>query len=113
MAGLNLNFGSSVFKREAKSKMAVERHLQREGWEKTGDIGDRISYFESSGINITVVDGPMGTVILPSGPVRGTIFGVDNKLFSESSVIGAGADNENKDERSQMTGSRRTDDPMV
>lgn len=113
MAGMNLNFGLSVFKREAKPKSRVETFLRREGWEKTGEIGDNVSYWENAGINITVVGGPRGTVITPSGPIRGNIFGEDNTLFSRTSVIGAGRDSEEQDSESQIRGSRRSDNMMV
>lgn len=113
MAGMNLNFGFSVFKREAKDMANVERHLSRDGWEKTGEVGERVAYYEKSGINVTVIGGPRGTVIMPSGPIRGTVFGKNNKLFSDTSVIGAGKDTSNDSEESQIRGSRRSNNPMA
>mgnify|MGYP006273254335 CR=1 FL=1 len=113
MLGQNRSFGLSVLKREAKPKEDVETFLQRNGWERTGEIGQRVSYYENSGVNITLVEGPRGTVILPSGPIRGTIFGKDNKLVSENSVIGAGSGKKETDAKSQIRGSKRSDNTMV
>lgn len=94
MAGLlNLNIGTSVFKRESKSIGDVESRLVSDGWEKTGSTaGGRIRYYEKSGINITALSGPAGTVIMPSGPVRGMIFGTEDAVgINRTSVIGAGS----------------------
>lgn len=90
MNGLNINMGSSIIKREAKPLSKVETQMRRNGWEKTGQIGDRVSYMESSNVNLTLVEGPLGTVVLPSGPLRGAVFG-DYEVFSRSSVMGIGS----------------------
>lgn len=109
MSGLDLNIGSSVLKREAKSADKVKAHLQRSGWNKTGSLADgRISYFQKSGINITVVDGPMGTVVAPSGPIRGKLFG-SGVGINTSSVLGMGKDtssNKNKASKKRQSGSK-------
>lgn len=106
---MNLNIGSSVFKREAKDADKVRRHLERNGWELTGSMGSRVFYYENSGVNLTVVDGAMGTVILPSGPLRGAIFGKNMELFSDRSVVGAGANTNGGTESGRPEDSRRSE----
>jgi len=108
MLGMDLNIGGSVMKREARPKDEVEKHLKQQGWKKEGDLGDRISYFSNSGVGITLVEGPSGTMILPSGPLRGPMFGgVD--FFSRTSVIGAGKNNtRSKKNKPQSSGGKRT-----
>lgn len=104
----DLNFGSSVVKREAKDVDKVRQHLERSGWELTGSIGSRAYQYESSGVSITVMKGPLGTVIFPSGPIRGSILGKNNVLFSDTSVIGAGSSVKNKEQKAPKD-NRRTD----
>lgn len=109
MLGMNLNFGTSVIKREARPKAEVEAHLKRKGWSVEGKMGDRISYMSNSGMSITLIEGPSGTVILPSGPLRGSMLGgVD--FFSETSVLGAGKNNRNPDKQrpQSSSGDRKT-----
>lgn len=93
MAGpFNLSFGTSVVKRENKPIDDVAQKLVSDGWEKTGSVASgRVQYFEKSGIGITAIDGPLGTVIVPSGPVRGSVFGDEAVSFGKTSSIGAGA----------------------
>lgn len=87
----DINLGTSVLKREAKSIEDVAARLRRAGWEETGSVaGGRVRYFEEAGINITAVQGVFGTVIMPSGPVRGAIFGEDAVSLNRTSAIGAG-----------------------
>lgn len=93
---MNINFGGSVLKREAKEIDKVEKQLLSDGWEKTAHPTGRLRYYQKSGINITALGGPNGTVIFPSGPVRGKAFGSDFNLFSRTSVIGAGAKSKEK-----------------
>lgn len=110
MAGLNLNLGSSVVKREAKPASRVKSSLERDGWSRISEVaGGRIAYYERSSINITVIDGPAGTVIIPSGPIRGKVFG-NMELFSRDSVLELNSSPGMSDERAetQMKGSRRT-----
>lgn len=92
MAGLNLNIGTSVLKREAKPIEEVDKRLTSAGWKRTASVANgRLRYYSLAGINITALGGPLGTVIMPSGPIRGAAFG-DNALnFSTTSAIGAGA----------------------
>jgi len=98
----NLNIGSSVVKRESSSIGTVENKLLRDGWEKTSSaLSGRVRYFEKSGINITVLQGALGTLVFPSGPFRGTIFGSDAVGIGSVSNIGLGAnpsEKESKDE---------------
>ena len=64
----------SVFKREDIDFEEVERQLTDAGWEKTGSIRESVFYYEKSGFNITVVDGPQAVSAFPSGPIRGRMF---------------------------------------
>lgn len=64
----------SVFKREDIEFDEVKRQLTDAGWEQTGKIRDSVFYYEKSGFNITVVDGPQAVSAFPSGPIRGRIF---------------------------------------
>lgn len=89
-----VSFGGSVLKREARSIERVRKEFSRGGWTRTGSIGERIQYYEKNGINITLIGGPRGTVIIPSGPIRGSIFSDDMKVVSRTSVIGAGKNNQ-------------------
>lgn len=120
MPDFNINIGLSTIKRESKPKQDVERQLLRNGWEETASLADdRVSYFENSGISVTVVEGPFGTVVVPSGPVRGPIFGKNVQLFSRKSALAMGAgggskkDRDNKDNAEQVRGSRRSGKMMV
>lgn len=72
---MTLNISGSVVKRERADYEDIESKLINDGWQITGQIRDRVFYFQRSGINLTVVDGPTGTLVFPSGPVRGFIFG--------------------------------------
>lgn len=92
MLGLNLNIGSSVFKREAKEMETVINQLKRNGWEESGSMGDRVQYLENSQMSVTVINGVSGTLVVPSGPVRGKIFGDSGLDINQVSVIGAGSD---------------------
>lgn len=91
MVGERLNFGTSVVKREGKSIEKVDQRLRDAGWKQTASVlGGRVRYYELAGISITAVGGPFGTTIMPSGPVRGAIFGDDAVGVSTISSIGAG-----------------------
>lgn len=119
MAGLNLNIGLSTIKRESKPKEDVERALLRNGWEETESLaGDRLSYFENTGINVTVLETPRGTLVFPSGPIRGSLFGEDVKVFSRQSALGLGAGSgseptKQQDNENQVRGSRRSGDMLI
>lgn len=89
------SFGSSVVKREAKTIDKVDKQLKRDGWQETSRLaGGRLRYYEQSGVNLTALEGPLGTVIFPSGPLRGKFFG-ELDMVSRASVIGAGKDSSN------------------
>lgn len=107
--GMDFSFGSSVIKREAKPVGDVVTLLKRRGWEETGRVSDRIVYLSNSGMSITVIGGPVGTTIMPSGPVRGALFG-DVDFFSRTSVIGAGkkptSEKKTKPQSSSRSGKR-------
>lgn len=94
----NVNIGGSVIKREARPLSEVDRQLTGDGWEKTAQPLDRLAYYEKSGINITAMEGPRGTVIFPSGPLRGAMFGKNVSLVSRVSTIGAGKRNKRKED---------------
>lgn len=107
MPGMDLNLGSSVFKREAKSMDKVVSRLKEEGWSETGSLGSRVRYFESSGISITVVEAAMGVLIFPSGPLRGRVFGDSGLNVNTTSVIGAGSNTDNDKEKQDRQASRK------
>lgn len=99
MPEMDLNFGGSVVKREARPIDDVVSKFTRDGWEETGRVANgRLVYLEKSGVNITAIEGPVGTVLIPSGPIRGVVFGNVN-LFSRTSVIGAGRKSRSKDKQ--------------
>lgn len=84
-----INIGLSVIKREAQPINDVITQLRRNGWSVTNTIGDnRIVYLENSGVNITAIEGPLGTVVVPSGPIRGRIFGNQINLISRGEEQG-------------------------
>lgn len=109
MAGLNLNIGMSVMKRETKDIDEVTNQLKRSGWEQTGSLGDRVKYFENSKMSITVIDGPMATLIVPSGPIRGRVFGDSGLMVNQTSVVGLGADTGDSRDRQEQQASRKAD----
>lgn len=111
MPGLNLNFGSSVLKREAKSIDRVDDRLVSAGWNRTDSaLGGRVRYYEKAGFNITAMSGPMGTVIVPSGPIRGTLFGADQSVgVNQTSVIGAGQRNSSGTSGNKSGGGKQSD----
>lgn len=67
----------SVIKRTSSSADQVKGELKSGGFIERKEIMDgRVSHHENSlGIGMTVVDGPMGTLVVPSGPVRGLLMG--------------------------------------
>ena len=71
-----VTISSSVVKRDSRGAQDVISELRNSGWNRTGSaVNGRVVYMENSGFSLTVVEGPMGTVVLPSGPVRGRLFG--------------------------------------
>jgi len=64
----------SVFKREDIDFEEVQRQLTDAGWEMTGSLRETVYYYEKSGFNVTVVDGPQAVSAFPSGPIRGRLF---------------------------------------
>jgi len=99
----SLNIGGSVLKRESAPFEDVMEKLRRDGWSKTGELAQgRVAYLQSSGINITVVDGPMGTLILPSGPIRGRLLGNDAVGVGQTSTVGLGEPAPEQDPRTEQ-----------
>lgn len=85
----NINIGLSVLKREAQPISDVINQLEKNGWKVTDTIGDdRIVYLENNGINITAIRGPRGTVVIPSGPIRGRVFGENVEIISRGEEEG-------------------------
>lgn len=71
-----VTISSSVIRRDSRSRPAVMKELKNNGWSRTGSaLGGRLIYMENSGFSLTVVDGPAGTLVVPSGPIRGRVFG--------------------------------------
>jgi hypothetical protein len=71
------NVDLSVIKRRTESIDRMERRLRAQGFSQTESIlNGKVRYYENQeGIGLTLIDGPLGTVLTPSGPVRGTLFG--------------------------------------
>lgn len=88
MTGFNISL--SVLKRDSREIGEVDQILKNNGWTMTASVGpgDRIRYYEQAGFNITAIGGPSGTVILPSGPLRGRIFGDGVFLASSEGTLG-------------------------
>lgn len=101
MAGLNLNVGLSVFKREIASLSEVQNTLESDGWNRVGEMGDRVQMFEKSGVNITAIEGPMATIVVPSGPIRGKFFSEDSVGINRLSVIGVSNNNRDRESRKE------------
>lgn len=110
---LNASFGGSVVKREARSIDEVDKKLRNDGWDRTSSIlNGRLRYYSNSGVNITAFSGPLGTLIIPSGPVRGKLFG-DTELVSGASVIGLGKKTKSKDNPSREKDVENSDRPTL
>lgn len=107
------NVGFSVFKREARPYKEVETHLLQEGWMKTGSVGERIHYFESSGINITVIDGMNATLVMPSGPVRGRLFSDSAGGLMSMSTLGMGSKSDSSNQSKSRNRSSSADSSIL
>lgn len=90
-----MNIDLSVIKRRSEPTEVVVNRLKTQGFSETGTVlSGKFTYMENSeGIGLTVVDGPSGTVIMPSGPVRGMVFGENSVGFGimRSSSSGNGS----------------------
>lgn len=65
-----------VTKRYNADVEQVKQFLEENGFERTGQaLKGRFTYYENAGIGVTVMDGPAGTTVFPSGPLRGAKFG--------------------------------------
>lgn len=65
--------------------------LESNGWVKTDNLADRVHYLENSGFSLTVIDGPLGTIIVPSGPIRGRLFGTSGfELSTDQNLMDVG-----------------------
>lgn len=97
-APLGINVGTSVLKREAKPISQVKSNFKSNGWEVTADLlGGRLVYVEKNGINLTLLSGPVGTVVFPSGPIRGAAFGDEAVSLNRVSSTGGSKDVEEPD----------------
>jgi hypothetical protein len=84
---MKINIGTSVFKREAEPKSRVVDVMKANGWRDKGSLAG-ITYLENSGINLSVVQGPGGgTLVFPSGVVRGMVFS-DKVGVGDDSTVG-------------------------
>lgn len=78
-----IDIDMSVFRSERRSIDDVERDLRRRGWKKVSEKrGGRVRYMENKGINLSLIQLPFRTVVVPSGPVRGFVFGDNVSLIS-------------------------------
>lgn len=77
------NIELSVAERTSQDKEQVVAGLVEDGWEETGSLmNGKVGYYEKSGINITVADTRRGSVVFPSGPVRGNLLSNEAVSFS-------------------------------
>ena len=98
MAGPNIEL--SVLKRYNADASDVHDFLEEQGFEHKSDaLGGRIHYHESEGgFGLTLVEGPAGSLVLPSGPIRGSVFGSRSvSLGGESAVDRFLEDDEEED----------------
>lgn len=87
MNGFNLNL--STLKRVDRDIEDVVDQFRKDGWTKTGEAGPKnnVLYFQKTGVNLTVYDGPFGVTVFPSGPVRGAVFGGEVSILSGKSDL--------------------------
>lgn len=70
------NISSSIVKRTSRDKQDVVKELQSNGFVETGSLmNGKVGYYENSGVNITVISTRRGSIVMPSGPVRGKFLG--------------------------------------
>lgn len=74
---LPIEFSSSVVKRVNMDWDVFVSAVEESGFEQVSSIaGGRILYHENdAGFGVTLVNGPRAKLILPSGPLRGRLFG--------------------------------------
>jgi len=72
-----MDFELSVVKRLGTDIEQVSKQMNEAGFNKTGEaLGGKALYFESAGINVTLIPAITGgTIMFPSGPVRGKVKG--------------------------------------
>jgi len=101
---LPIEFNSSVVKRVNMDWETFVDAVERSGFSQTGSAGGgRILYHENdAGFAVTLINGPRANLILPSGPIRGRLFGNSGfSLGSEESRL----ENLAQDVRSPTEGS--------
>lgn len=72
-----MDFELSVVKRLGTDIEMVSKQMAEAGFNKTGEaLGGKAIYYEIAGINVTLIPTPTGgTLIFPSGPIRGKLKG--------------------------------------
>lgn len=72
-----VEFSGSVVKRTSKPLEEVHAELTEQGFEHTGDVlSGKVHYHENEGgLNLTVIETRRGSLVIPSGPIRGSVFG--------------------------------------
>lgn len=102
-----MNVDLSVIKRRTESASTIINRLKSQGFSQTNSImGGRLVYLENSeGIGLTVVDGPRGTVITPSGPIRGMVFGENSVGLGIVRSSSNGSSKDTSDSSSNSRGS--------
>ena len=72
-----IEFESSAVKRTSKSLDEIHQEFLDAGFEHTGTALDgKIHYHENeNGLNVTLIETRRGSLVLPSGPIRGNLFG--------------------------------------
>jgi len=96
-----------VFKRLSTDFADLHEQFEEAGFKHTGEaLNGKVHYHESAGIGITLVEGPLGgTLVFPSGPVRGFIYGENSvrsgdarpRIIQEEDADGDGESNGRSD----------------
>lgn len=101
------NMELPVVKRYNADISEAHENLVSNGFEVTGTIMDGgIRYYENAGVGVTLIDGPFGTSLIPSGPIRGMKFGESAVNFGgePSFVEGVVERNQNGESSEQSRG---------
>lgn len=100
------NVNLPVFKRTSAPADDVIESIKDGGFEMKGSaLKGRLTHHENdNGIGLSVVDAPFGTVVLPSGPIRGAFLG-ENSVGMKSIIpeSPSGEENSNRGEQDSQT----------
>lgn len=106
-----------VIKRTSSPMSDVIDSLEDSGFEQTGQmLGGAVRYYENDfGLGLSIFEAPRSTIITPSGPLRGAVFGSRSfgigDVMSESSKESSGDGDE--DSKSDERGRRAAENYRV